>query len=311
MNHHIPQPPAHSLPATPLAMTPAQQRQFEEDGFLLIEDALTPQEVQELTAVIDELYEEQRQTRNLGPHDPFQIRNIVAAHPCFRQMIDHPRLLPLVVDAIGYNIQIRTSHMDVRPPMRAEDAQAELGARTSFFPWHSDGPNFRWPTYQGVIPYMEVKVAYYLTDLSEHNSGAICVVRGSHRQQQIDGEGNWIVDPADVVEVNVKPGTAMLWRTALIHAVTPNLSDHARKCLYYGYTYRWVRPSDYDHQQASVLEGCTPIQRQLLGEMGSGHKNYNGADPLVHPVSRYWRPQDEDIPLKSWAENWSEHSSPG
>jgi ectoine hydroxylase len=283
-------------------LTAEQRRQFDEDGFFLVENALAPQEVDDLVEVIDELYAKYRKERNLGPHDAFQIRNAVAMHLRFRALIDHPRILPLVVDLIGYNIQIRTSHMDVRPPMRLEDAQKALGARDSFFPWHSDAPNFGWPTVDGVIPYMEMKVGYYLTDLTQHNSGAICVVRGSHRRVQKDAQSNYIIDPADIVEVNVQPGAAMLWRTALLHCVTPNLSNHARKVLYYGYHYRWIRPSDYDHQEPAVLAGCTPVQLQLLGELGTGQTNYNGDDPLVHPVSRYWRPTEEDIPLKAWAE---------
>lgn len=299
MNNSIPLPP-HSVPDTSLMLTAEQRCQFDEDGFLLIEDALTTAEVAALIELIDELDERYRQERKIAINEAFQMRNIVAQHSLFRRLIDHPRLLPLVVDTIGYNIQIRTSHMDVRPPMDGVDQQTALGAKDSFFPWHSDGPDFRWPTVQGIIPYMEVKVGYYLTDLTAHNSGAICVVRGSHRRQQIDNNGDWIVDPEDIVEVNVRPGTAMLWRTALIHALSPNFSGQTRKCLYYGYSYRWMRPADYDHQAASVLAGCTPMQRQLLGELNGDHTAYTGADPQVHPVSRYWRPQDEDIPLKAW-----------
>jgi len=284
-----------------MALTTEQQQLFEEDGFFLIEDALSQAEIDALLRVIDDLYEEQRQQRNLDPHEAFQWRNVVAQHPIFRDLVDHPKLLPLVVDLIGYNIQIRTSHLDVRPPMRAADAERALGARDSFFPWHSDAPNYGWPTVDGVIPYMEMKFGLYLTDLTQHNSGAICVVRGSHRRAQRDKEGNLLIDPADIVEVNVRPGTVMIWRTALLHCVTPNLSDHARKCLYYGYNHRWIRPSDYDHQDPTVLANCNPVQRQLLGELGDGNMGYSGPDPLIHPVSRYWRPQDEDIPVKAWA----------
>ena len=285
-----------------LTLTATQRQQFEEDGFLLVEDALSVAEVDALMSVIDVMYAEQRQQRNLAPHEAFQWRNVVALHPIFRDLVDHPRLLPLVVDLIGYNIQIRTSHLDVRPPMRPQDAERALGARDSFFPWHSDAPNYGWPTVDGVIPYMEMKFGLYLTDLTQHNSGAICVVRGSHRRAQRDSEGNLLIDPADIVEVNVRPGTALVWRTALLHCVTPNLSDHARKCLYYGYNYRWIRPSDYDHQDRAVLADCNPVQRQLLGELGDGSVDYNGPDPLIHPVSRFWRPQDADIPVKAWAE---------
>ena len=35
----------------------------------------------------------------------------------------------------------------------------------------------------GVLPFLEVKAGYYLTDLTEHNSGALAVVPGSHRRR--------------------------------------------------------------------------------------------------------------------------------
>ena len=150
---------------------------------------------------------------------------------------------------------------------------------------------------------MEVKVGYYLTDLTEHNSGAICVVRGSHKiSPALLHQNGYEVDPDRIVEVNVRPGTAMLWRTALWHCVTPNLSNHPRKCLYYGYHYRWIRPADYLHQAPDLIARCTPIQRQLLGELGTGEDNYMGDHAKVHPISRHWRPESDDIPLQAWAE---------
>ncbi|MFT5087522.1 MAG: ectoine hydroxylase [Candidatus Latescibacterota bacterium] len=292
-----------ALAAGAIALTPTQRAQYDEDGFFLVEDALSPQEVEELLAIVAELDACYRRERQVDAGEPLQMRNIVAAHPRFKAIMAHEKIMPLVVDLFGYNIQLRTSHMDVRPPMdTAHDGKA-LGSKESFFPWHADGPNFGWPAVDGVLPYMEMKVGYYLTDLTEKNSGAICVVRGSHRTSPwIERDGEQIADPDRIVEVNVRPGTALVWRTALWHCLTPNLSGRARKCLYYGYHHRWMRPSDFDRQRAEVLADCTPIQLQLLGELGTGKTNYAGDDPDVHPVSRYWRPQDEDIPLKAWAE---------
>ena len=65
------------------------------------------------------------------------MRNIVALNECFIRMMDHPAMLPLVVDVLGYNIQLRTSHLDVRPPQQPEIAEQRLGADDGFFPWHS------------------------------------------------------------------------------------------------------------------------------------------------------------------------------
>jgi ectoine hydroxylase len=283
-------------------LSPAQRQRFDEDGFILVEDALSAPEIDKLLLVADRLHEEQVQRRGCLADEPFQMRDIPRLDEAFLQLVAHPIMLPLIVDAIGFNIQIRTSHLDVRSTQSPEVAEKGLGAKDSFFPWHSDGPNFGWPQINGQIPFMEVKVGYYLTNLTEHNSGAICVARGSHRESAwIERDGETIVDPDRVFEVNVRPGTAMLWRTALLHCLTPNLSQRTRKCLYFGYTHRWVRPSDYMHQPPELIERCNPIQKQLLGELGTGKMNYVGDDAEVQPVSRFWRPEEEDIPLKAWA----------
>lgn len=299
-----PQPPTDVDTERPLSLTASQRLQFDEDGFFLIEDLLSPSEVAELLGLVDELYEGFRLERDdVGEADAFQMRNIVSMDRRFRDLITHPRLLPLVVDVMGCNIQLRTSHADVRPPQPASDADKALGAPDSFFPWHSDAPLNGWPLVDGVVPFMEMKIGLYLTDLTAGNGGEICVVRGSHRRAQPrDDEGRHIIDPQDIVPVTVRPGTALIWRTALLHALRPNLSTAPRRCLYYGYHPRWIRPSDYDRQSSETLAGATPIQRQLLGELGTGRTNYSGDDPAVHPISLYWRPGDEEIPLKAWAE---------
>ena len=290
-------------PTPALALTAQQQRSFDEDGFFLVEDALSADEVGALLDVVDTRYAMFKKDRGLGESEAFQMRNIVAQDPVFLPLVDHPRILPLIVDIMGVNVQLRTSHADVRPPQPAVLAEHDLGAPGSFFPWHSDGPDLGWPRVGGVIPFMEMKVGYYLTDLSQPNSGEICVVRGSHLSTQpVDEEGQRPIDPSDIVSVNVRPGTALIWRTQLLHALRPNLSAQSRRCLYYGYHPRWMRPSDFDRQSEEVLSRCTPVQRQLLGELGTGDTNYSGDDADVQPVSRYWRPQDEDIPLKGWAD---------
>ncbi len=285
-----------------LALTETQRRQFDEDGFILIEDALSPEHVDQLIDVVDSLYDAYSSAHGTSADAAYQIRNALVHHEELFALIDYPKLLPLIVDVIGVNIQIRTSHVDVRPPMK-DHKGGELGASGGFFPWHADGPNYGYPITNGIIPFFEVKVGYYLTDLTEHNSGAICVVRGSHRRSpELIHDPNYRIDPEDIVEVNVRPGTAMLWRTALWHCLTPNLSDRTRKCLYYGYNHRWLRPGDYDRQDSDLLARCTPVQRQLLGSNTTEDAVvFQDGDP-AHPASRYWRPESGDVPLEAWAE---------
>jgi ectoine hydroxylase-related dioxygenase (phytanoyl-CoA dioxygenase family) len=300
-----------------IAMTPEQRRDFDEKGFILIEDFFEPAELDRLLGAIDEVAARVREEKGIGPDDPFSVRNALSKHEAFLDLIDHPRMLPLVVDAIGWNIQIRTTHLDYRPPYPEGLEVGELGVRGGAdreagyknLVWHPDlagAHMFEAPSLDGRLPFMEVKVGYYLSDLTQKNSGAICLVPGSHnRPPQELRDLNYRVNPDEVVELNVRPGTAMLWRTQVWHCVSPNLSDQVRKVFYVGYHYRWLRPTDYIQQDPELIARSSPIRRQLLGALATD------SDPLGRssdwePSSQYWLTRNwDDAPLRAWAEEQS------
>ena len=99
-----------------IAMTQQQEKDFDEKGYIILEDFLTQEELDRLLSAIDEVKAKVRRADGGAPNDPFTIRNALAQHEAFLDLIDHPKMLPLVVDAIGWNIQIRTTHLDYRPP---------------------------------------------------------------------------------------------------------------------------------------------------------------------------------------------------
>ena len=92
-----------------IAMTTEQERDFEEKGFVILENFLTPEETERLSDAADEVVEEIQAEKGLPKETHFQVRNALSRHEAFLDLIDHPRMLPLVVDAIGWNIQIRTT----------------------------------------------------------------------------------------------------------------------------------------------------------------------------------------------------------
>ncbi len=294
-----------------IAMTPAQERDFEEKGFVVLDDLLDGPEVDRLLAAVDEVAARVRQSSGLGPEEPFAVRNALAHHEAFLDLVDHPKALPLVVDAIGWNIQIRTSHLDYRPPyprqMRAgavglgdgEDQEAYRNVN-----WHPDLAGnylFEAPSLDGRLPFMEIKIFYALSDLRESNCGNLWMIPGSHlRPVRELREGG--VDMEAAVELRVPPGTAVLWRTATWHCVGPNLSDRTRKIMHVGYHYRWLRPTDYVEQDPALIARCSPIRRQLLGALAPGTHPL-GETPEFHPASQYWITNNgDDVPLKAWAE---------
>ncbi len=297
-------------------LTDQQRRDFDENGYVLIEDFFDPDEYAGLMTAIDDVRDEYDREKGVGTDAPFAVRNALAKREEFLDLIDHPRMLPLVVDAIGWNIQIRTTHLDFRPPYPKDLIPGELGtgkgedgkAGYRNLVWHPDlaGPFlFEAPSNDGYLPFMEVKVGYYLSDLTRPNSGELWVVPGSHRRKPQElRDMDYRVPMEQAVPLNVRANTALLWRTAVWHCVAPNLTDLVRKVFYVGYHYRWLRPTDYDHQDPALIARSSPIRRQLLGALGTERDPMAGShDPAWEPASQHWIPRNwDDVPLKAWAE---------
>ncbi len=297
-----------------IAMTAEQEQDFKRKGFVILNDFLSQTELGRLLIAVDEVAVRIQKSTGLGTNQPFAIRNALTHHEAFLDLIDHPRMLPLVVDAIGWNIQIRTTHLDYRPPYpkglqcgtvgsaKGEDHQAVY--RNVL--WHPDLAGeylFEAPSVDGRLPFMEIKVFYVLSDLRKSNSGNLWMVPGSYKQAPQElRDSNGKVDSTQSVELKLAPGSAVLWRTATWHCVGPNLSNKTRKVIHVGYHYRWLRPTDYIEQDASLIARSSPIRRQLLGALGT-ETNPLGDESDFHPSSEYWIPRDWDnVPLKAWFE---------
>ena len=298
-----------------IAMTEQQEREFDENGFIILEEFLHVDELDRLLAAVDEVAVRVRRERNIEADGKFSIRNLLSHHAAFLDLVDHSRMLPLVVDAMGWNLQVRTSHLDYRPPYPEGVEAGEVGtgegsnAGYNNVSWHPDLAGdylFEAPSLDGRLPFMESKVFYALSDLSGSNRGNLWVVPGSHKRspQELRDSGGR-VDPREAVELKLSPGAAVLWRTATWHCVGPNTSELTRKIIHIGYHYRWLRPTDYITQDQQLLDGCSPIRRQLLGGLAPDVDPL-GDDAEFTPSSNHWIVRNsDDVPLRQWAEEQS------
>ena len=282
-----------------LAMTDKQRDELNDQGFTVIERVLSDPEIERLEKAMDELADQIREARGLGPNDSISLRNSVAYHDAILDLLDHPEILPLIVDTIGWNIHNRDSIFVYKMPQPGDSDPNILSLG-----WHFDYESqFAGTTLDGRMPLLDFKVGWYVSDHTEPDHSTILVVPGSFKWTR-EQRANWQsrLEPKDVYELRVPAGSAMLWRPTLLHGVTPNLSKSPRKALYISYTPRWVRPSGYMEQDPALIARSSPIRRQLLGAMGDGG-NPLGTDPISYPVSRYWFAEDEvTVPLKAWAE---------
>ena len=134
---------------------------------------------------------------------------------------------------------------------------------------------------------MSLKIAYFLTDTTQTGRGNFYVLPGSHLQDDFPGgDRKGMVDGG--IPVCVPPGTAVFFDRRLWHSGSHNFWREPRRVLFYGYSYRWLRPRD-DMTVAHYLDCCDPIRQQLLGVTHSGGRGYTS-------------PTSEDVPLRVWLE---------
>lgn len=244
------------------ALCPEQKRQFYDEGYLIVRGALDPATVARLIEAGDRLCASERlENRQRSPDGLFDgFRNVVSMDDAFLPLLTWPATVPLIVQLFGPRIHLATSHLIYKHP------DPPGTPRTKRCPgWHRDIMYTPEDLGHAHIPRMEMKCAYYLTDLREPHSGATLLSPGSNHAKSriaIDPKTN---DPANALEPSLRPGDAVFFENRTWHAGGANLSGRIRKAVMFGYSFRWVKPMDYDVQPRNLTERVDPIARQLLG----------------------------------------------
>lgn len=272
---------------TEAVLTAEQREAFERDGFLVVPGALPPERVERLTALVDRLHAEGMARTGLTKPGTWDLRNCVVQDDLFLELLDWPATFPLVVELLNWNIHLVTSHLILRMPSPPDTPQVWKATD-----WHRDGGTSPMEM-QEPHPRLIIKVAYWLTDLTEPERGGIRLIPGSHRMIGRPAQAPGEADPYGAIQLRAKPGDAVLFEQRTWHAVGPNRSEIIRKSLFFGYGYRWLRPMDYVTMPAELLQRVSPIRRQLLGDAAT--------------QLGYYLPTDADVPLRAW---WQERQRP-
>jgi len=254
-------------------LTKTQKVQFERDGFIVVKNVLSGNELKKILAVVNTIWEKYR-SRNSD--DYLHMFDFLNQDKIFMKLLDYDKILPLVLGLLGWNIYLYHSHLDVNLPIKQNNAPG--------LTWHRDNSRMNYDFKNGRYPLVALKVAYWLSDVSEKNRGNLYVIPGSHKWTYNQGKTikNNIL-PEKAIPLIVKPGTVVFFDSRIWHTRGNNFSKITRKVLFFGYSYRWLRPRDNAKISAKLLEMASPIQRQLLIRDID-----NGA----------YVPKDKDVPLK-------------
>ena len=280
-------------------LTEDEHREFEKNGFFIVENVLPQGMVKDLTTVVDRLDAQYRSTEDstdqrvpgtidpnrppaelVGPYDRLNLMDFVGKDEIFLELLDWYKTFPKVWGILGWNIQLYHSHMTVTPPgpPDAGEAKKRLG-------WHQDSARLNHELETIPQPRISLKVAFFLTDTTEEGRGNFYVLPGSQLRKTPEFPSDGVSDPEEALAVKAPSGSAVFFDRRLWHSASPNYSNIPRKVLFYGYSYRWLRPRD-DMTVDHFMDRCDPIRQQLLGASTGGHG--------------YTSPTDEDVPLKLW-----------
>lgn len=279
------------------AMTPDERAAFERDGFLVIPGALADDEVAFARDAVLRSRESAARRGELDAHGAMHRLSAVTYCPPLAFLLDHPATFGYVWSMLGWNVHVYHSHIDVHPHRPVASAP--------HWGWHQDGGRQNREIETDPRPRLSVKIAYWLSDVSEPGRGNLQVVPGSHRTNWLDGPARRSdphEPPPGAIEVVVNPGDALLFDRRLWHVRSDNHSDITRVAAFFGYTYRWIIGRDETAHLPTEpwWEHLSPVQQQLLGGAGDGSGDHAwGHDPRTTPVYRYLESEgmlDSSIP---------------
>jgi hypothetical protein len=222
----------------------------------VVPDFLAPEHTERLSAAFDELVSRRRQlhaagvdplgrTQNgdtfpaEGEQGPTRVFSLLHEDEAFIALLEHPPALAFVHALL--NTQPHLHSTDGYHDVVDGDPGAAPGWSSYGTGWHIDGilSGFRelGPRGSGgsstpAIPLLQLKLAYYLSDLSEPDQGNLTVIPGSHiASVEPTPEGL----EADAKQLCGKPGTLILFHNATYHTAGPmRRTDGRRTLLYYG-----------------------------------------------------------------------------
>jgi ectoine hydroxylase len=246
--------------------TRAERFFFDNNGYLVLERLLAGEHLARLREALDRAIARRRsaQERDLPQTSMTHVRDqntrifyLLDDDPLFLDLVDWPTIWPYV-----------TGLLNEHPHHHASDAIVEYGPVGRSMGWHQDGHDNAFRGLGSPIPLLQLKVGYYLTDMTEGGQGNLCVVPGSHK-------ANLAPDPEDLkradlfpgaVEVRAPAGSAILFHNALWHSHGPwTRTDGARVMLYYAYEHPWMIASqEHWGYRPEFYNALSPARRRLF-----------------------------------------------
>lgn len=237
-------------------LTEEQRSFFDKEGYLVIPNALTPEELaraRRATGAAEARWRADPSLPGVRRPDLEQVLGIMEYDPFLADLLEHPRVFPMVRELVGPSVMMLDHDYFITPP----------GAEIPFG-WHFD---FDMPAVDHPNSRLMVKVFYVLEDIPD-DGGATLVLPRSHRIPLGAEMPNSEVpeDLPGAVKMALPAGSAYMITGRTYHSAGNNRSDVIRRLLIYTYGHKWMRMWDeYRPSETLAARAETPLRRQLLG----------------------------------------------
>lgn len=219
-------------------ITDEQVRAYHEDGFVVVEDIFSADDLSVMRQTLDDLVESARglsdhtEILDLEPsHTPEspkvrRIKSPFENHPVYRKMGKHPRLLSVLRALIGNDLRMHGSKINLKSAKHGSPVE-----------WHQD-----WAFYPHTNDDV-LAVGVMLDDMNEDNGPLLCVP-GSHKGPTFDHhqDGRFVgaMDPdqCDIeldtaAPITGKAGSCSFHHVRTVHGSGMNTSGKDRRLMLY------------------------------------------------------------------------------
>jgi phytanoyl-CoA hydroxylase len=222
-------------------LTAEQVAFYNENGYLMVPDMLTPAEVKELKDIVAGIvagaanvtaHTDVYDLEDGHTHDHPKVRRIKTPHKhfdYFNRLVRHQKLTAILASLLGPNIRLHGSKLNMK--------SAGFGAPVE---WHQD-----WAFYPHTNDDV-LATGILLDDCSEEN-GPLLVVPGSHREKMYDHHSDGMfcgaitseldqIDFSNAVALTGTAGSMSIHHARTLHGSATNRSNKPRNLLLFEYT---------------------------------------------------------------------------
>jgi len=215
-----------SMPAGPYDfLSPEQIKSFDENGYAIVEDAFTSEEIEKVLEKIDPFeFNVTEALKGLDGGKFFISRaeeitfttHLVTQSEELKEFSKHEVFTGICKDLVGDNVRLYWDQAVYKKPGTKDE-----------FPWHQDNG------YTFIEPQAYLTCWVALTDTDETN-GCPCVMPGLHKKGTLHHETTDIgyeipLDSSDSVTLPLKAGSIAVFSSLTPHRTGPNLNEDIRK----------------------------------------------------------------------------------